>query len=86
MQELLGFERVDLEAGESKRVTFEFNTTQLAFHDLDMNLTVEEGPYEIRVGSSATDIEATEDLEVTDTKTVPKTARTYYTDSAVDAE
>ncbi|WP_090310129.1 glycoside hydrolase family 3 N-terminal domain-containing protein [Natronorubrum texcoconense] len=86
VQELLGFERVALEAGESKRVTFEFSATQLAFHDLDMNLTVEEGPYEIRVGSSATDIEATEDLEITDTKTVPKTARTYYTDSAVDAE
>ncbi|NGM69816.1 glycosyl hydrolase [Natronolimnobius sp. AArcel1] len=86
VQELLGFERVDLEAGESKRVTFEFNTTQLAFHDLDMNLTVEEGPYEVRIGSSATDIESVAELEVTDTKTVPKTARTYYTESAVDVE
>ncbi|GAB3670064.1 glycoside hydrolase family 3 N-terminal domain-containing protein [Halopiger thermotolerans] len=86
VQELVGFERVSLEPGETKRVTFELSATQLAFHDLDMNLAVEEGPYEVRIGRSADDIVATADLEVTDTKQVPKTARTYFTETSVDAE
>lgn len=33
-----------LEYGESKRVTFELFATRLAFHDLDMNLSIGKGP------------------------------------------
>ncbi|GAB7018296.1 glycoside hydrolase family 3 N-terminal domain-containing protein [Halostagnicola bangensis] len=86
VQELQGFERVSLEPGGSKRITFELSATQLAFHDLNMNLTVEEGPYEVRIGRSAADIVSSAGLEITDTKAVPKTARTYYTVTSVDAE
>ncbi|WP_247004736.1 glycoside hydrolase family 3 N-terminal domain-containing protein [Halosolutus gelatinilyticus] len=84
IQELQGFERVPLESGESKRVTFELSATQLAYHDLDMNLAVEEGPYEVRIGRSAADIVASEELEVTATKTVPKTGRAYFTETTVE--
>ncbi|WP_440767052.1 fibronectin type III-like domain-contianing protein [Natronorubrum sp. DTA7] len=78
-------ERVSLEPGESKRVTFELSATQLAFHDLDMNLTVEEGPYEVRIERSSVDIVASESLDVAATKAVPKTGRTYVTPVTVDS-
>ncbi|WP_049888944.1 glycoside hydrolase family 3 N-terminal domain-containing protein [Natronococcus occultus] len=86
VQELIGFERVPLEAGETKRVSFELSPTQLAFHDESMTLTVEEGPYEIRVGRSASDIVATDDLEVNASKSVPKSARTYFAETTVGTE
>jgi len=84
VQELLGFERLELGPGELKRVTFEIDATQLAYHDLDMNLAVEEGPYELRVGKSAADIADTAALDVTDTKPVPRSARSYLTETSVE--
>lgn len=86
VQELTGFERLSLETGESKRVSFEFSPTQLAFHDESINLTVEEGAYEVRIGRSASDIVVTEDLEVSASKAVPKTARRYFVETTVESE
>jgi beta-glucosidase len=84
VQELKGFERVSLDAGESKRVTFELDATRLAYHDRDMNLTVHEGPYELRVGHSAADIAATRTVAVAESKVVPRTGRTYFTETTVE--
>lgn len=84
VQELIGFERVSLDTGESKRVTFEIDASQLAFHDRDMNLAVEEGPYELRVGRSASDIVSTAAFDVTATKEVPAAGRTYFTTTRVE--
>ncbi|WP_435180558.1 glycoside hydrolase family 3 N-terminal domain-containing protein [Halorussus sp. AFM4] len=87
VQELVGFERVHLEAGEEKRVRFEVDASQLAFHDRDMDLAVEAGPYEFRVGESASDIADAASFEVTATKEVPANGRTYFTETSVeDAE
>jgi len=84
VQELVAFERLSLEAGESARVSFEIDASQLAYHDLDMNLAVEAGPYEIRIGSAAAEIEAVEEVEVPVTKEVPETGRTYVSETTVD--
>ncbi|WP_435102886.1 glycoside hydrolase family 3 N-terminal domain-containing protein [Halarchaeum sp. P4] len=86
VQELTGFERVHLKPGESARVTFDVHASQLAFHDRDMNLVVEEGPYQVRVGEAADQIVETADFEVTDTKELPKTGRTYFTDTRVESD
>jgi beta-glucosidase len=87
VQELVAFERVALDPGEAKRVSFEIDASQLAYHDRDMNLAVEEGPYEFRVGHSAADIASSAEFEVTDTKEVPEGGRTYFTETDVgDAE
>ncbi len=86
VQELTGFERLSLDPGESARVSFELSPTQLAFHDESMDLAVEEGPYEVRIGRSASDIVASEELEVSASKVVPKTARRYFAETTVESE
>ncbi|WP_423746868.1 glycoside hydrolase family 3 N-terminal domain-containing protein (plasmid) [Haladaptatus sp. SPP-AMP-3] len=84
VQELVGFERIFLAAGESKRIIFEIDASQLAFHDRDMNLAVERGPYELRVGRSASDIVSTAAFDVPTTKEVPAAGRTYFTTTRVE--
>lgn len=83
VQQLAGFKRVHLDAGESKRVSFELSATQLAFHDEQMDLSVEEGEYELRVGRSADDIVTRGTVTVTDTKEVPEDGRTYFSETEI---
>ena len=83
VQELVGFERVFLDPGESKRVTFTVDASQLAYHDRDFDLRVEEGPYEFRVGHSASEIVETASFTVTGSKRVPTGTRTYFTETRV---
>ena len=85
VQELTGFQRVHLEPGEAKTVTFELAATQLAYHDRNMELVVEDGSYEARVGSSAADIAASETFEVTESKPVARSGRAYFTETDVHA-
>jgi beta-glucosidase len=85
VQELTGFQRVHLEPGEAKTVTFDVAATQLAYHDREMELTVEEGSYEARVGSSAADIAASGSFTVADSKPIARSGRAYFTDADVDA-
>lgn len=66
VKELKGFEKVFLEPGESKTVSFELGHEQLELLDINMNWTVEPGDFDIMVGTSS----RTEDL-----KTVMLTVR-----------
>ena len=54
--QLRGFERVALEPGETKTVTFRLNKSDLALLDKDMHWVVEPGDFEFRIGSSSEDI------------------------------
>ncbi|AHG02057.1 glycoside hydrolase family 3 (plasmid) [Halostagnicola larsenii XH-48] len=84
VQELVGFERVFLEPGETERLSFVVDASQLAYHDRNGNLAVAEGPYEFRVGHSAADIVTTASFDVTGTKSVPQTGRTYFTETETE--
>lgn len=53
---LRGFERVTLEPGETKSVSFEITPSHLELLDSNMNRTVEPGEFEIRIGASSEDI------------------------------
>lgn len=55
VKELKGYQRVQLEPGETKTVTFSLTTESLAFYDLKMNYVVEPGAFKIMVGSSSRD-------------------------------
>jgi beta-glucosidase len=53
VQELKGFERITLAAGESRKVTFDLAASDLAFYDTKMKLTVEPGEIQVWVGTSS---------------------------------
>lgn len=56
VRQLAGFRRVHLEAGERARVSFDFDTNQLAFLDRSNTLIVEAGEIEVMVGTSSADL------------------------------
>lgn len=57
MQELKGFEKIELNPGESKSVSFEITPEMLAMTGLDMTKKVENGAFEVRIGSSCDSFE-----------------------------
>jgi beta-glucosidase len=64
-QQLVGFERVDLEPGQSKAVSFIVPLSVLAYTGASGDLVMEPGPIDISVGSSSSDIKSTTTLNVT---------------------
>jgi beta-glucosidase len=53
VQELKGFRRIHLAAGESKQVTFPLGFDELSFYDVKMKRVVEPGRFEVMVGGSS---------------------------------
>jgi beta-glucosidase len=84
VQQLLGFQRVELAPGERATVSFDVTGDQLALLDRDLNRVVEPGEYEFRIGHSASDIRTRCRLSVSgQTWNVPASARTFFTDTRV---
>lgn len=58
-QELKGFEKIELEPGEEKTVTFELNKRAFAYYDAELgDWHVESGIFDILIGRSSRDIAA----------------------------
>lgn len=55
VMELKGFERISLQAGETKTVKFMIDKPGLAFWEYNMQYTVEPGEFDIMVGKSSVD-------------------------------
>lgn len=55
IRELVGFARVPIPAGETRRVRFTVHPSRLAFHGLDMRHATEAGTFTFRVGRSSAD-------------------------------
>ncbi|HEX3901614.1 MAG TPA: glycoside hydrolase family 3 N-terminal domain-containing protein [Polyangia bacterium] len=53
VQELKGFRRIHLKAGESKKVEFPLGFDELSFYDVNMKRIVEPGRFEVMVGGSS---------------------------------
>lgn len=58
VQELKGFERVELGAGESREVTFTLDATDLAFYTANDVWEAEPGDFEVFVGGSSVDVKS----------------------------
>ena len=57
VRELKGFEKVKLEVGESKRVTFIIKSADLSFYDVaTKSWKAEPGEFEAQIGSSSHDM------------------------------
>lgn len=55
VKELKNYQRVSLDAGETKTVTMSINAESLAFYDINMEYCVEPGDFTIMVGNSSAD-------------------------------
>jgi beta-glucosidase len=62
--DLRGFERIPLNPGETKTVTFTLHPDDLAILDKNMNWTVEPGKFEVMIGSSSEDIKLKKEFEI----------------------
>jgi beta-glucosidase len=60
VKELKGFERVSLDAGETKTVTFDITPEALRFYDINMDRVVEPGAFDIMVGNSSQNVKSVE--------------------------
>jgi beta-glucosidase len=57
-QQLIGFARISLDAGQARRVTFTVHPSRLAFYDPQWRFVTEPGSFTFRVGASSSDIRA----------------------------
>ncbi len=65
-KELRGFQRITLQPGETKTMTFNVPAEKLAFYDERRHaFVVEPGKYEIQIGASSADIRETAKIQVT---------------------
>ncbi len=64
IKELKGYQRLALNPGQTRTITFHLPVNQLAFYDNDLNLVVEPGTIEVMVGSSSEDIRLRDKFEI----------------------
>ena len=70
VRELKGFQRVELKAGETKKVSFEIKPRALSYCDVaGKQWKADAGNYELQIGSSSRDIRLTVPLQLTGTFT-----------------
>ncbi len=63
VKELKGFQRIHLEAGESKKVTFKLTPDMLKFYNYNLDFVLEPGEFQIMVGPNSRDVQTVK-LEV----------------------
>jgi beta-glucosidase len=65
VKEMKAFERIYLESGEKKTVTFRLPADDLAFYDKQMERKAEPGVFKVMIGRSSADIRLEGEFEVT---------------------
>lgn len=72
VHELKGFEKIELEPGETKTVTFQLEKRAFAYYNTTLkDWYVESGKYEIQLGQSSRTILVSKEVEVESTVTIP---------------
>jgi beta-glucosidase len=64
IKQLVGFARVPLEPGQTRRVQFSLDPSQLAFYDAALRLVVEPGQFDVEIGASSSDVRASDRFEI----------------------
>ncbi len=82
-QELIGFKRVALKAGESKRVRFAFNIDILSFVNFEGQWVVEEGEFTFFAGGHSKDKTLTCGYDLPSTRIVDPHHRCFYAEASV---
>ena len=81
-QELVGFKRVALQAGESRRVAFAFNIDILSFVNYEKQWVAEAGKFDFFVGSHSKDKRLTCSYTLRETKKINPNSRTFFARAA----
>lgn len=80
-QELAGFRRIALRAGQAKRVCFTVRADQFAFLNREMEWVVEAGEMTVRVGASSDDTRLEGSFTITNTARIDPRVRGFYAGS-----
>jgi beta-glucosidase len=64
VKELRGFQRITLQPGEAKRVTFHLHLHQTAYYDRTMRFVVESGTLQVMVGNSSVNLPLTGEVVI----------------------
>lgn len=83
VKELAGFKRVELAAGEQKRLRFSLPVSFTAFLDNAMRWVVEKGVIEVQLGASSEDIRLRDSFTITDTQVIEGRTRGLYATAEV---
>ncbi len=83
VKELVGFQRIHLQPGESNRVSFEVAMSQLAFLSRKMEWIVEPGMMSIMIGSSSKDMKLEGTFEIVGELTVVGKNREFFADGRI---
>lgn len=85
-QVLAGFARVELAAGESRRVTFTVEARQLGYTNAAGGFSVDPGRVEVSVGTSSSDLPLTGEYAVTgSSRPLKSSERSFFSATVVDA-
>jgi beta-glucosidase len=84
VQELAGFKRLALKAGETKTVHFAMRADQFAFLDVDMRWVVEAGEMTVRIGASSQDTRLTGTFVIENTAIIEGKRRGFFARASVD--
>lgn len=83
IKELKAFQRVSIQPGETKRIEFILNSEQLAFYNENMELCLEEGKYNILIGSSSEDIRLKDCFEIKNTRIINSNFRKFFSKTSI---
>ncbi len=83
-QELAGFCRMRLRAGEKKTVRFALQPSQLAFLDKNMRWKIEKGEFAVRIGASSEDIRLEGAFRMTEDAWIDGKTRSMMADVTTD--
>ncbi len=78
VKELIGFKRINLQPGETKKITFKMPLSQIAFLDAEMKWKIEAGTMRLLIGSSSEEICLAEEFEITSNAYTEGAARGFY--------
>jgi beta-glucosidase len=84
LKELKGYQRLTLEPGEERQITFRLPVNMLAFYGHDLNLRLEPGEVEVLVGSSSEDIRLSDTFEIAGKGEMPVEQRVFRCPVDVD--
>ncbi len=84
IKELKGYQRLTLEPGEERQITFRLPVNMLAFYGHDLDLRLEPGNVEVMVGSSSEDIRLSGTFEIEGQAVMPVEKRVFQCPVNVD--